>query len=285
MRPILIALALCGACFADIPCVVNEVAGTYAFLANGSVLVPGAPISGPFMRIGYFTADGKGGLHFSTLALYNGINFGVENFTGTYTVSSDCSFSTHAAVPQPVNAGADFKGQIALGGTDVTFMLTNVDDPTKPALSTVTGFGKARSIFNCSNLSLLGAWRMEINGFNNLPPATNSSPFRQVGRFTYDGRGGLLASFITSSNNGVISSDTGAGTYTVNSDCTFDLSYKIGATPYGIRGSMIAFDNAFISLNMPGVNVPGVGLLTGAVATGTLAREPAFRLSDLFAPR
>jgi hypothetical protein len=103
-----------------------------------------------------------------------------------------------------------------------------------------------------------------------------------VGRFTYDGHGGLLATFTTSSNNGVISSDTGAGTYTVNSDCTFDLSYKIGATAYGIRGSMIAYDNAFISLNMPGVGVPGVGLLTGAVASGTLVREPGFRLSDLF---
>jgi hypothetical protein len=123
---------------------------------------------------------------------------------------------------------------------------------------------------------------MEINGFNNLPPSTTPSPFRQVGRFAYDGKGGLLANFTTSSNNGVISFDTGAGRYTVNSDCTFDVSYTIGATPYGIRGSMIARDHAFIGLNMPGVSVPGLGLLTGAVATGTQVREIGFSVSELF---
>jgi len=75
----------------------------------------------------------------------------------------------------------------------------------------------------------------------------------------------------------VISNETGAGTYKVNSDCTFDLNYKIGTTPYSIRGSIVDDDNAFLGLNLPGVqaNVPPFGpvIITGAVATGKMVRQ------------
>src|SRR5215467_13957309 len=75
-----------------VPCTVHDVSGAYAFLANGSVLVPGTPITGPFERIGDVIADGRGGLTIQTLAIYNRINFGPERFTGTYTVQADCTF-------------------------------------------------------------------------------------------------------------------------------------------------------------------------------------------------
>ena len=261
MKLTFFALALCVSCYADghSSCSTKDVSGTYTFLANGSVLVPGAPISGPFSRVGYFTADGKGGIHISTLALYNGINFGLENFGGTYSVTSDCAIDLHVAVPQPVNANAEFKGQVAEGGDDVVFMLINTDDPTKPGISTVVGFGKIRDLHSCSVDTLGGAWRMEINGTNNLPPFGTGTPYRQVGQFNLDGHGGLLASFITS-QTGVISNQAGVGTYTVASDCTFDLNYTIGSAPYSIHGSLITSDEAFLGLNMPGSTIPGVGI-------------------------
>jgi hypothetical protein len=273
MKLMLLTLAVCATCLADgSSCDTKDVSGTYAFLANGSVLVPGAPISGPFMRIGYFTADGRGAIRFSTLALYNGINFGTESFTGTYSLTSDCTIDLHVEVPQPINANAHFKGQVALGGDDAAFMLIDTNDPTKPGISTVAGFGRIRDVQSCSDETLAGAWRMEINGTRNLPPLGTGTLYRQVGRFQIDGRGGLLASFVTS-NNGAISNEIGAGTYSMSSDCTFDLNYAIGNTPYSIRGSMIDRDEAFLGLNLPGVNQPGVGILTGAVATGTLLRQ------------
>ena len=125
---------------------------------------------------------------------------------------------------------------------------------------------------SCSDETLAGTWRMEINGTRNLPPLGTGTLYRQVGRFQIDGRGGLLASFVTS-NNGAIRNEIGAGTYSMSSDCTFDLNYAIGSTPYSIRGSMIDRDEAFWGLNLPGVNQPGVGILTGAVATGTRVRQ------------
>jgi hypothetical protein len=182
-------------------------------------------------------------------------------------------------VPSPVNANAEFKGQIALGGSDITFMLINTDDPTKPAISTVVGFGRKRQVNVCSAESLDGAWRFELNGTRNLPPFGTGTPYRQVGRIQADGKGGLLASFITS-NNGNISTETAAGSYDVSSDCTFDLNYTIGTTPYSVRGSMINFREADLGLNMPGITQPGVGIITGAVATGTMVRESEFRRLD-----
>ena len=94
---------------------------------------------------------------------------------------------------------------------------------------------------------------MEINGTTGIIPGSSpGTTYRQVGQVVADGKGGLLASFVTSSNNGTIANQTGAGTYKVNSDCTFDPSYVISGSPCGIRGSLIDGDTADIALNMPG---------------------------------
>ena len=261
-------------------CTVADVAGAYAFFADGSILVPGTPITGPFSRIGYFIADGKGGMQISALPDYNGINFGQENFTGTYTVTGDCAFDLLAVVPAPVFALAEFKGQVALGGNQVTFMLVNTQNPQAPPITTVVGFGTRREAIPgvpvplppCTAEVLDGSWSMEINGFINVFPFVPGTPYRQVGSIQLDGKGGMLGSFVTS-NNGTISQQTASGTYTVSNDCTFDLSYTIGATPFGIRGSIVDPNHAFIAMNNPGPTVPGVGILTGAVAVGNILRQ------------
>ena len=261
---------------ADPGCTVKDANGTYAFMANGNLLVPGTPITGPFSRIGYFVLDGKGSVHTTTLALYNGLNFGVEDFGGTYSVTSDCAITFDELIPAPVFSNAEFKGQLAQGGDSITFMLTHTDNPQAPAITTVAGFGERRSgrvngegqANKCSAADLAGKWRMEINGYLNVAPFQVGTQFRQVGAFNLDGHGSLLATFITS-NNGAMSQDTGAGTYRVNSDCTFDLTYTIGSTPYGIRGSISDEQHAFIALNMPPIQGP----VTGAVATGTMLRQ------------
>jgi hypothetical protein len=253
-------------------CTSREVKGTYAFLANGSVLVPNTPITGPFMRIGSFKTDGAGGVVFSTLAIYNGINFGPEHFTGTYSVQSDCTIDLHVAVPIPINANVEFKGQVAENGNDVAFMLIDTDSPQAPPISTVVGFGKKRRLAHCSDDDLAGNWRIELNGFRNLPPTGTGTAYRHVGQIQADGTGGLLASFITS-DNGAISQETAGGAYTVSPDCTFDLNYTLGGAPYSIRGSLINEGEAFAGLNMPGQEVANLGIVTGAVATGSMVRQ------------
>ena len=263
-------------------CTVADVAGAYAFFADGSILVPGTPITGPFSRIGYFTADGKGGIQTFVLPDYNGINFGQETFGGTYTVSSDCALDIVEFVPAPIFANAEFKGQVALGGNQITFMLFHTDNPFAPAITTVAGFGTLREaipgvpvpLTACTANNLDGSWSMEINGFINLPPiGTGSTPYRQVGSIQLDGKSGGMAGSFVVSNNGTMSQQTASGTYTVSNDCTFDLSYTIGATAWGIRGSIVDPNHAFIALNNPGPTFPGIGILTSAVATGNLLRQ------------
>jgi hypothetical protein len=282
MKKFALILVFAPACFAvHLPCTLADVSGSYAFLANGSVFVP--PLNGPFSRIGYFTADGNGGVTIHTLALYNGINFGDETFTGTYTVSNDCTFTLNAAVPAPLFSQGTFAGQVALGGNDIVFMLTALTSAgAPPAITDVVGYGSKRAPGFCNSETLNGSWRMEINGTTGIVPGSSpGTTYRQVGQFVADGKNGLLASFVTSRNNGTIANETGTGTYTVNSDCTFDLTYTISGSPYGIRGSIINGATAEIALNMPGPSTtlplaPGVSLpviITGAVATGRMVKE------------
>jgi hypothetical protein len=264
--------------WAGSPCTTHQVEGTYAFLANGSVLVPGAPLTGPFMRIGYFTADGRGGLVITTLAIYNGFNFGSEHFTGTYTVTSDCAIDLNVAVPAPILGNVEFKGWVGGNGSDVTFMLVNA--ATVPPLSTVVGFGKRRNIDRCATADLGGAWTLELNGFRNLAPGAAGTPWRQLAQIQTDGHGGLSASLITS-DSGVVSQATTAGTYAVNSDCTFDLNYSIGGSPYSVRGSLIQQGEADAALNMPAVlNQQGAIVSPGSVATGTMVRQTNAHQND-----
>jgi hypothetical protein len=266
-----LALTFAPIVWAGSPCTTRQIEGTYAFLANGSVLVPGAPLTGPFMRIGYFTADGRGGLVFTTLAIYNGINFGSEHFTGTYSVASDCAIDLNVALPAPILGNVEFKGWVGENGNDVTFML--VDAATVPPLSTVVGFGKQRDIERCSTGDLRGRWTLELNGSRNLAPGVPGTPWRQLAQLEDDQHGRLTASIITS-NGGVISQVKTVGTYAVNSDCTFDLNYSIGSSPYSVRGSLIRQGEADAALNMPAVlNQQGSIVSAGSVATGTMIRQ------------
>jgi hypothetical protein len=277
LKVLLLALPLAGFAAARPTCTTHDVSGTYAFNVNGSVLQSGTPLTGPFSRIGYFIADGNGGLQISAVALYDGVDFGPENFTGTYSVTSDCTYNMVAHVGAPIFAPSPARGQVAEGGDNITFMAIGVNADIVAFAQRRTGPHNAKGEgAKCTTDDLDGVYRMELTGYLNLPPFGNGTAYRQVGSFRLDGKGGLLGSFLTS-NNGAISQETGSGAYTVNTDCTFDLSYQIGGANYGIRGSMVDPNKAVIALNMPGVPVviiPGLpSTAKGAVATGTLVRQ------------
>ena len=264
-------------------CTNRDVQGTYAFKADGSVLVPGAPISGPFMRLGWFNADGSGKVNASTIAVYNGINFGLEVYGGTYIVSPDCTIDLKLFIPAPINANATFKGRVANEGEDVMFMLMSTENPLAPAITTVLGHGRRRKMNRCNVRDLDGAYRIEVNGWFNLSIGIPTQQ-RFLGRVQTNGAGALSASFIKSIG-GVISEERTNGTYTVNADCTFALTYMLGGFPTVLRGSLIGRgDEAFVALNPPGqtVMIPPFGpvVINGVVATGTMVQESGERDDD-----
>jgi hypothetical protein len=258
-------------------CTVRDVQGVYAFQADGTVLVPNTPITGPFMRLGWFNADGSGKVAASTLAVYNGINFGLEVYGGTYTVTSDCTIEFRLFIPAPINANAVFKGRVANDGEDVMFMLMSTENPQAPAITTVLGHGRRRKLRSCNLSNLNGAYRVEVNGWQSLPPLGAATPQRLLGRVHANGAGAFSASFIKSIG-GIISEENTTGTYAVSSDCTFALSYTLGGAPTVLRGTLIdRGQEAFLALNPPGITVAippfGPVVINGVVATGTMLQE------------
>jgi hypothetical protein len=99
-------------------CTVADLNGTYQFELTGPVLPP-VPFAGPFARLGRLVGFGDGNFAVTSTASYNGAIV-VENFPGTYTVTSDCRFEMKATLttqagPFPIKIEGTFadKGKTA----------------------------------------------------------------------------------------------------------------------------------------------------------------------------
>jgi hypothetical protein len=86
----------------------------------------------------------------------------------------------------------------------------------------------------CSNAILQGSFAFIGTGFIISPPGLPpglAGPTASVLTLTFDGVGAVTSGFGSSSENGNIGSQTEAGTYNVNSDCTG--TYMVTITPGG----------------------------------------------------
>jgi hypothetical protein len=92
----------------------------------------------------------------------------------------------------------------------------------------------------CSLAGVAGNW-----GFTDSGTVIGIGPRTAVGVFTLDGKGNLLDGVATSSLNGSIASETFSGTYTVNPDCTGEVSVAIYASGAQILAVTlnVAFDD------------------------------------------
>ncbi len=68
--------------------------GSYGLHATGSIIGVG-----DFAAVGLFTFDGKGGLTGRLFVRVNGNNMETPIFTGTYSVSPDCTVTDHWGAP------------------------------------------------------------------------------------------------------------------------------------------------------------------------------------------
>jgi hypothetical protein len=83
----------------------------------------------------------------------------------------------------------------------------------------------------CSNAILQGSFAFIGTGFIISPPGLPpglAGPTASVLTLTFDGVGAVTSGFGSSSENGNIGSQTEAGTYNVNSDCTGTYMVTIG---------------------------------------------------------
>jgi hypothetical protein len=87
----------------------------------------------------------------------------------------------------------------------------------------------------CTDASLQGSFGFTSTGTLLNLPAPSAGPFAEIGRQTFDGRGGTDAT-ATLSANGNIRRVTVQGTYIVNSDCTGSMTLYI--SPFGTTATL-----------------------------------------------
>jgi len=80
----------------------------------------------------------------------------------------------------------------------------------------------------CSVATLTGNYGVSWQGFDILIAGTHAVPWAGVGVLSVDGKGNVTITFTSALNGKISTGATGAGSYTVNPDCTGSLSFTSG---------------------------------------------------------
>lgn len=96
--------------------------------------------------------------------------------------------------------------------------------------------------FKCRNETLEGRYATRGDGvIPSGPPPAPMVPFATVSLMTLDGSGNL-SNAVTTSANGVIASNVNSGTYTINEDCTGEMSINIPVPPFHLTFDLVIVD-------------------------------------------
>jgi hypothetical protein len=86
-----------------------------------------------------------------------------------------------------------------------------------------------RASNGCTDATLNGTYALlEPSGITGSRPHSRGVPWQFAGIETFDGSGNTSVSYTAAVNGIVYTNQTGAGTYTVNSDCTGSISLTSG---------------------------------------------------------
>jgi hypothetical protein len=99
-----------------------------------------------------------------------------------------------------------------------------------PVLVTTTSKHAVRAVYaqdGCSVATLNGHYAFSQPGWAGAGQG-NQLPFFNVGVVAFDGTTGTVSASFTGVSHGVVSTETDAGTYTVNPDCTGSISFTTG---------------------------------------------------------
>ena len=94
----------------------------------------------------------------------------------------------------------------------------------------------------CSNSTIAGRYAVRGDGFvPGGPPPAPLVPFAVVSLMTLDGSGSLLND-VTVSRNTVITRNVDPGTYTIDEDCTGNMTINIVEPPFQLRFDLVVAD-------------------------------------------
>ena len=248
---------------ADSGCSVATLEGTFGVIniwfTQGTGAATAAFATRPAAQLTLISFDGAGSWSqgLSTQS-NNGAIFSFSTRGGTYTVDSNCIATVTSSTP-PIQT---IKLVIAAKGKQLQLLLIPTPNPFFPGWvptgAVVIRIGKQ----TCSVATIKGNYGFSITGFSQGTGATiatvASLPSSSGGIITVDGAGGFSFSG-AQSINGVISSFSGAGTYTVNPDCTGSSIDTSGGTSNFVIGAK-------------GDEVLVISTVSGQVVTGVLRK-------------
>jgi hypothetical protein len=243
-------------------CSNSSLRGNYGFQIKGTIVGLG-PIGG----IALSTFDGGGNFTQTDNVTVNGFPI-VPNRpgSGTYNVNADCT-----GTQTLLEAG----GQVI----HTTFVIAEngkeVFDEVTDSNLVITGVGKAvgsaeeaeeddSSPFACSLQTIKGSYAISTTG--SIVSAGPVGAVADVGKLTFDGNGGASQTTTVSLNGTITPSRSSlAGSYTVNPDCTGELSLTLptanGPIPSTSRFVIVASGNELLLVNT------GVGRVLTGLAT------------------
>ena len=179
-------------------CTNASLRGSYGLLQRGTLVGVGQ-----FASVGRATFDGEGGWTLTDTVSVNG-NIVRSSGQGTYSIADDCTGTLI------LNSGGQSRpGKVVVldDGQEVYSILA------APGIA-ITGIFKKIRRNACNETTLAGTYGFSVEGV-----LLGVGPLASVGVMTFD-RSGATASQDTTSVNGQISTNSAAGIYSVNRDCT-----------------------------------------------------------------
>jgi hypothetical protein len=242
-------------------CTDKDFDGVFGFFGTGNVVQSSGPTPvGPFARVGTFSADGKGNLRFNSTANFNGL-VAPFDFLGSYTMNSDCTFTAILNLTFPFRFDVTFIGTLADNGNESRELFTD------PPGIVISASGRRQNLSDCTNGNLNGAFQFELSGSTRTD--TGRLPFAALGKLVANGSGSLSGR-LRSNFGGLSAQEDISGTYTVASDCTFEMKYYAAGEPRGpddgvkLKGALFERGNgAFVMILEP----------ASAVVLGSLRRQ------------
>jgi len=198
-------------------CSVHALKGTFGVLEQGTILatlpdLPPPPVA--FSNVALATYDGRG--HFSGTFTASDSGFISEGmFSGTYTVTADCTYSDQFTIASSPVA-AHHTGAIVGNGLEQEIHFIYSD----PGM-VIKGTAKRTPPQGCTVATLKGSYVESLEGsvvipLEGFPPPP--IPAVETGVTMYDGAGNFTGTFSSSFGSG-----TGGGVYTVKPDCTCSI--------------------------------------------------------------
>ena len=221
-------------------CTAADMKGTFATEPQGIIL--GGPSAGPFVAAGLLTFDGKSKFTGVASSSFNGGIIPAFPATGNFTVTTDCFISV-----LETTLNIRFEGYFTRDKRQVVFV--------EPDNGTITTNVLHRlGPLSCHARDLTGNWAIQATG-----TVVGTGQFAQNGRLTFDGIG-KFAGKTASSIAGAFAKHDVAGTYNMNTDCTFTATFfDENKTRHDIFGVLYDRNEFYYDYRDPGAVIAGTG--------------------------